>query len=64
MKVGDFVSCQRKFSEPPAKGIVVGFNEKGEGGKEFVHVLTEGRVIVFMHFNVEVLSESYSKNNR
>tara|TARA_A100001011_G_C14089125_1_gene747808 strand:+ start:377 stop:502 length:126 start_codon:yes stop_codon:yes gene_type:complete len=36
--------------------MVVGFNEKGEGGKEFVHVLCEGEVHVFMDFDIKVIN--------
>ena len=57
MKVGDLVTCQRYHSLPPVSGPIVGFNKKGEGGKEYVHVLIGGKVIVFMHFDVEVIKE-------
>ena len=61
MKIGDLVFCWPLG--PPgmshkASGVIVGFNKKGEGGKEFVHVLCEGVVLVFMDFDVEVINES------
>ena len=56
MKVGDLVTCHRF-----GRGVVVGFNKPGEGGKDFIHVLCEtGEVIVFMSFDVEVLSSGAS----
>ena len=39
-------------------GLVVGFNDKGEGGKEFVHVLVKGNIHIFMDFDLEVINES------
>ena len=30
--------------KPARQGIVVAFNEKGEGGKDFIHVLIDGTV--------------------
>ena len=38
-------------------GVIVGFNEKGEGGKDFVHVFVGDEVLIFMHFDVEVINE-------
>jgi len=40
------------------EGIVVGFNSKGEGGQDFVHVLVDGDIEIFMHFDLEVISGS------
>tara|TARA_A100001515_G_scaffold73177_1_gene58170 strand:+ start:559 stop:735 length:177 start_codon:yes stop_codon:yes gene_type:complete len=56
MKVGDLVV----ISEPGGiqkQGLVVGFNKKGEGGKDYVHVMVEGTINVFLSFNVEVINE-------
>lgn len=62
MKVGDLVRWWPKAlsSETPVKvqGIIVGFNEKGEGGKDFVHVLHDGAILVLMAFDVEVINAS------
>ena len=58
MKLGDLVSVKRYYSFPPLTGLVVGFNEKDEGGKEFIHILTEGKIQIFMHYDVEVINES------
>ncbi len=59
MKVGDLVMAHKNVSwgKKAMRGIVVGFNEKGEGGQEFVHVLIEGAIHIFMDFHLEVISE-------
>tara|TARA_Y100000592_G_scaffold32435_1_gene51535 strand:+ start:1606 stop:1794 length:189 start_codon:yes stop_codon:yes gene_type:complete len=61
MRIGDLVRCWRwgipEMSEM-SLGVIVGFNEKGEGGKDFVHVFVGDEVIIFMHFDVEVINES------
>ena len=52
MKVGDVVVCYRTTST----GVVVSFNEKGEGGKDFVHVLqSDGKIYVYMNFDLQVI---------
>lgn len=57
VKIGDMVVCRTQPNLlPPDHGLIVGFNKKGEGGKDFVHVLIEGEIQVFMHFNVAVIS--------
>ena len=53
MKVGDLVRCGPSWSE----GIIVGFNKKGEGGKDYVHILVDGSVGVYLSFGVEVVDE-------
>jgi|SaaInlStandDraft_1057018.scaffolds.fasta_scaffold548781_2 hypothetical protein len=55
MHLGDLVSIKRYHNREPLTGLVVGFNEAEDGGKEFVHILTEGRIQIFMHFDVEVI---------
>ena len=56
MKVGDLVICRRW-----GRGLIVGFNEKGLGGKDFVHVLLDnGEVMVIMSFDLEVISNGSS----
>ena len=70
MKVGDLVkawsvTARVKVNDKTAEsvkefqlGIIVGFNEKGEGGKDFVHVLSEdGTVMMFNSFDIEVIGE-------
>ena len=57
MKIGDLVICQRHHPLPPVKGPIVGFNKKGEGGKEYVHILIDGKIEVFMRFMVEILNK-------
>jgi len=58
MKVGDLVEWTNIASEKitATHGVIVGFNEKGEGGKEFVHVLCEGEVHIFMDFDIKVIN--------
>ena len=58
MKVGDLVIVKESPERPEQKGVIVGFNKKGEGGKDYVHVLVEGDVLVFMKFTVEKIIES------
>ena len=61
MKVGDLVACWPRGTPETSemvKGVIVAFNEKGEGGQDFVHVLCEGTVMMFMSFDVEVINES------
>ena len=36
-------------------GVVVGFNEKGEGGQDFVHILVNGDIIVCMAWDVQTI---------
>lgn len=59
IKIGDLVTCY-PLGTPEisaiATGIVVGFNKKGLGGKEFVRVMLGNKVIVFLEFNLEVIS--------
>ena len=49
-KVGDLVSSVIKN----ATGVVVGFNKKGEGGKEFVHILVNGNIIICMAWDLYI----------
>lgn len=71
MKVGDLVKAwstvaRVKVNDKTAEslkqfqmGIIVGFNKKGEGGKDFVHVLAEdGTVMMFNSYDIEVVNES------
>ena len=58
MKIGDLVMCWPMGTpdmSDMSKGVIVGFNDKGEGGKDFVHVLCEGKVIIFMSFDIQVI---------
>lgn len=58
MKVGDLVECFKLCTDRRAvRGVIVGFNEKGEGGKDFVHVLCEGTVHIFMSFDISVIKQ-------
>lgn len=54
MKVGDMV-YSGIIGNSWETGIIVGFNEKGEGGKDFVHVLVNGEIIVCMSFDLFVV---------
>ncbi len=51
MKVGDLV---KRVKCPWVTGIVIGFNKKGEGGKDFVHVFFNGKIHIHMVFDWEV----------
>ena len=57
MKVGDYVQCfnvvPSDFDKP--LGVVVGFNDPGEGGKHFVHVLTADGIELFAAWNLHVV---------
>lgn len=57
MNIGDLVICKRYASKPPLKGVIVKFNKKGDGGKDFVHVLIGEKIECFMQFDIEVVSE-------
>ena len=36
-------------------GIIIGFGKPGSGGKEFVHVIIDGSIQVFLANHVEVV---------
>ena len=63
MKIGDLVKCYSGiFSQLnpvsySATGVIVGFNKKGEGGKDFVHVLVGGKIVIFLSFDIRVVNE-------
>ncbi len=58
MKLGDLVECFKICKDRRSvRGVIVGFNEKGEGGKDFVHVLCEGKIYVFLAFDVHVINK-------
>jgi len=61
MKVGDLVACWPNGTPETSdvvRGVIVGFGEKGEGGKDFVHVFCGGIVMTFMSFDIDVIHES------
>ena len=61
MKVGDLVICYPNGSydiAQPTSGIIVGFNEKGSGGKDFVHVLCNGTILIFLSHDIEASNEN------
>lgn len=51
LKVGDIVHSVIKN----VTGVVVGFNEKGDGGQDFVHVLVNGDIVVCMSWDTQVI---------
>lgn len=57
MKKGDLVLICGSLSRVEKKGVIVGFNKKGEGGKDYVHVLVDGSISIHMRFAIEVISE-------
>ena len=58
MKLGDLVKAySTTMHQVCTVGIIVAFNKKGEGGKDFVHILAEdGTIMVFNAFDVEVIN--------
>jgi len=55
MKIGDIVRYNTATSLN-VTGIVIGFNKKGEGGKDFTHILRDnGAVEIRMSHILEVL---------
>ena len=59
MKIGDLVKCHGVLGlSKTVIGTIIGFNEQGEGGKDFVHVLYNGEIQVFMEFDIEVINSS------
>ena len=60
MKIGDLVKCRPQALSPisvESMGVIVGFNKKGEGGKDFVHVLCDGHIYVLLSFTVDVIKK-------
>ena len=51
IKVGDLVHSVVKN----VSGVVVGFNQKGEGGQDFVHILVNGDIIVCMAWDLHTV---------
>ena len=68
MKIGDLVEIFGNYTDErrQVRGIIVSFNKRGEGGKEFVHVLCEGEVHIFMDFDIKVINPKIKekKNGR
>tara|TARA_Y100001973_G_C5177828_1_gene323115 strand:+ start:1078 stop:1260 length:183 start_codon:yes stop_codon:yes gene_type:complete len=58
IQVGDLVVISATDNRPEKQGLVVGFNKKGEGGKDYVHVLVDGTVEVFLRFVVDIINEA------
>lgn len=66
MKPGDIVVCpypdpdhppRKNNDKPDVVGVIVGFNKKGEGGHDFVHVLVDNKVHVYMFCDLEVIKK-------
>ena len=56
MKIGDVVSWGPDSAVRPGTGIIIGFNEKGDGGQHYAHILNErGVVVVVMSHTLEVI---------
>ena len=61
MKIGDLVLCFPS-GITIGHGIIIGFGDKGEGGKHFVDVLLwNGDLKRMMYFDLEVIN---GKNNK
>tara|TARA_B100001250_G_C19619622_1_gene708766 strand:- start:257 stop:454 length:198 start_codon:yes stop_codon:yes gene_type:complete len=63
MKIGDLVQAfAPHHSTVESIGIIIGFNEKGEGGKGFVHVLvSDGTVLMYNSFDIKVIRSLQKK---
>ncbi len=60
MEIGDLVLCHPS-GVTIGHGIIIGFADKGEGGKHFADVLlSNGEVMRLMYFDIEVLDEKKS----
>ena len=58
MKIGDIVSWGPDSAIRPGTGIIIGFNEKGDGGQHYVHILNQrGVIVVVMSHNLELVDE-------
>ena len=57
MKVGDLV-IYRGRGATNGIGPIVAFNKKGDGGSDFVHVFVDGTIQIYMHFDIEILSDN------
>ena len=60
VRVGDLVQSVVKN----VTGVVVGFNEKGEGGQDFVHVLVDGDIVICMEWDVYVVKIDAANNRK
>ena len=57
-KIGDLVRFYPNRPSPCEKlGVIVGFNKKGEGGQDFVHILCGSKIYVIMYYDVDFLKE-------
>ena len=58
-KVGDLAEVLLKPGQGKSPlvgyGVIVGFNEKSEGGKDFVHVYIDGKYEVFLAYEIKLL---------
>ena len=54
MKVGDLVIYRGRGATTNV-GPIIAFNKKGEGGQDYVHVLIDGLIQIYMHFDLEVV---------
>ena len=53
MKVGDLVTWNGVG--PSFTAVIIGFNEKGDGGKDFVHLFHKGKVLIVMAFDISLV---------
>ena len=54
MKTGDLLVVTTKEKQWEY-GILIGFNKKGEGGKDFVHVFVDRQIRIYLRHEVEKL---------
>ena len=58
MRVGDYVGLYSSEDHTFCPvGVVIGFNEKGEGGTHFVHVMTDAGVEICAAWNLYVITD-------
>ena len=58
MKIGDLAEVCLDTGDlypRPAYGLIVGFNKKGLGGKEYVHLYVNGNCEVFLKFEIKLV---------
>jgi hypothetical protein len=59
MKIGNLVMASEATGDGlpwiTKVGIIIGFGKPGSGGKEFVHVIIDGCIEVFLASHVEVV---------
>ncbi len=58
IEIGDLVECYMGPGQYTC-GVVVGFNKKGEGGRNIVHVLCNDIIEIMMHYDIRRIGEEW-----